>query len=398
MTADFAPRRAAVVLVGPDGATLGALPPMEVAVPWWQEVEDVVAAARERHGLAITVLRMLAAERTENPGGLVTYLCEVAGPVTGATPWTGDLADHPLRAAYARPGGPAADLAWAARALAARGERLTAAPVQVRTWNLSCLWRLATSAGPAWLKVLPTFLARESRVLTHLAGEAVPELIAAEGPRVLMVAIPGRDFYGAGAAEVREMLDLLVDLQARHVGREDELLALGFVDWRTPALIAAIADAFERTADELGAEERAVLGRFVAALPRRMADVAACGLAETLIHSDFHPGNVRGEVGALRLLDWGEAGIGHPLLDQAAMFAAIAPADVEPVRGHWAALWRAAAPLCDPLAAFALLAPVAIAKQAAVYWNFLDHIEPSEWPYHRADPADRLRRAAAALT
>ncbi len=397
MTTDFAPRRAAVVLVGSDGAVAGALPPMELTVPWWQEVEDVVAAARERHGLEITVLRMLATERAESPGGLVTYLAQADGPFESAAPWTGDLADHPLRAAYARPGGPAADLAWAARALAARGERLTAAPVQVRTWNLSSLWRLSTSAGPAWLKVLPAFLARESRVLTHLAGEAVPELIAAEGPRVLMAAIPGRDFYGAGAAEVREMLDLLVDLQARHVSRDRELLALGVVDWRAPALIAAIADAFERTADELDAGERTVLGRFVATLPRRMAGVAACGLPQTLIHSDFHPGNVRGEVGAMRLLDWGEAGLGHPLLDQAAMFAAIAPTDVEAVRGHWAALWRAAAPGCDPLRAFTLLAPAAIAKQAAVYWSFLDHIEPSEWPYHRADPADRLRRAAGLL-
>ena len=32
---------------------------------------------------------------------------------------------------------------------------------------------------------------------------------------------------------------------------------------------------------------------------------------------------------------------------------------------------------------------------AAVYQRFLDNIEPSEHPYHRADPAEWLRRTAA---
>jgi hypothetical protein len=97
----------------------------------------------------------------------------------------------------------------------------------------------------------------------------------------------------------------------------------------------------------------------------------------------------------MTLLDWGEAGVGHPLLDQAAMFGSIRPEQAESVRGHWAECWRGVAPGCDPLTAFALLAPVAVARQAAVYQGFLDNIEPSEHPYHRADPADCLRRVAS---
>jgi hypothetical protein len=41
-----------------------------------------------------------------------------------------------------------------------------------------------------------------------------------------------------------------------------------------------------------------------------------------------------------------------------------------------------------------LLAPIGMLRQAVIYQGFLDGIEPSEYPYHRADPADRLRRAA----
>ena len=396
MSPPFEPRTARMVLVDAAGEALGALPPVPVETPWWQDVEPVVRAVRQAHGIKIVVLRMLEAERAQAPGGLVTYLAEGEAGANLA-PYDRALEDHPLRIAYARPGGPAADLAWAQGVLAAAGLSLAAAPAQMRTWNLSSLWRLETSAGAAWLKVLPRFLAREASVLHWLAGERAPRLIGGEGARVLMAEIPGRDLYGASLPELLEMVDVLVDLQTRRLGREGELLALGAADWRPPALIAAIACAFERTADELDAKERAALGAFVAGLPARMAAVAACGVPETLIHSDFHPGNVRGGPGAMTLIDWGEAGVGHPLLDQAAMFSAIGPDEGAAVRAHWARRWREAVPGSDPLAAFALLAPVAIAKQAAVYWNFLDHIEPSEHPYHRADPADRLRRAAAAL-
>ena len=64
---------------------------------------------------------------------------------------------------------------------------------------------------------------------------------------------------------------------------------------------------------------------------------------------------------------------------------------------RWSALWRKAVPGCDPDRASALVRPLAIAKQAVVYWRFLDNIEPSEHPYHREDPAERLRRVVTLL-
>jgi aminoglycoside phosphotransferase (APT) family kinase protein len=128
-----------------------------------------------------------------------------------------------------------------------------------------------------------------------------------------------------------------------------------------------------------------------------MAEVDACGLPDTLVHGDFHPGNVRGEGLDLTLLDWGDAAIGHPLLDQTAFLDRLPPGLAETARGHWLDLWRQACPGADPARAEALLAPVAAARMAAVYRRFLDRTEPSEHPYHRADPADWLRRTAALL-
>jgi len=67
---------------------------------------------------------------------------------------------------------------------------------------------------------------------------------------------------------------------------------------------------------------------------------------------------------------------------------------VEALRDQWTAEWEAAAPGADPRRAARLLAPVAAARQAVIYRKFLDNIEPSEHPYHRADPPNWLARVA----
>jgi hypothetical protein len=381
-------------LVTPDGAVVGRLPAVSVSTPWWQDVEPVVRAVHDRYGVDVTVLRLLGAELDRPPGGRVTYLAEVARPVP-AEPWHGALDDQPRRQPFAKPGGPAADLAWAASILARLALPPTAPPVQVRTWNLSSLWRIPVAGQTVWLKVVPSFFAHEGAVLARLAGERVPTLLGHDGGRILLAEIPGDDLYGPELPQLLEMVTLLVGLQASWRGRVDELLALGLPDWRAPALTASIVDVIERTADELSADERASLARFVQGLPSRFSQVADCGLGDTLVHGDFHPGNFRGDSRGLTLLDWGDSGVGHPLLDQPAFLDRVPRAAVDTVREHWLRRWRDAVPGCNPVRAALLLGPVAAARQAVIYQRFLDGIEPAEHPHHRSDPAAWLQRTAA---
>jgi len=388
------PRTAELVLVTPDGGLVGSLPAVPVATPWWQDIEPVVRAARDHHGVDVVVLRLLEAELGEPPGGRVTYLAEVAEPVR-AQRWTGVLDDQPRRHTFARPGGPAADLAWAYVRLAARGLRPAAPPAQVRTWNLSSLWRVPVEGQTAWLKVVPDFFAHEGALLARMAGARVPTVLGHDGGRMLLAEIAGDDLYGAGPPLLRDMVNLLVELQRSWSGNVDELLALGLPDWRAPALAAAIAEVVHRTRAEISAEDRATLEEFVRGLPRRFDELAACGLRDTLVHGDFHPGNFRGDGQALTLLDWGDSGVGHPLLDQPAFLDAIPDAAIGAVRTHWLQQWRDAVPGSDPDRASVLIAPIAAARRAVIYQKFLDHIEPAEHPYHRADPATWLSRAAA---
>lgn len=396
---DPSSRQVTLVLCSADATVHGALPPFEVAEPFWPQTAPVVARARQLHGVDVTVLRLLRAEPGSGTGGAVTYLAEVADAADAdVEPWTGPdpLADHRLRLPWARPAGPAADLAWARLQLARLGLRLREAPQQIRTWNLSSIWRLPTRSGAAWLKVVPPFFAHEGALISRLDPAAVPAVLAFDGPRVLMEELEGQDMFRQSGPVLLAMVDVLVELQSTWSPRVRELLDLGLPDWRAEALPALAARTVAAT--DLDTGTRHTLDRLLADLPKRLQEVAACGLPDTLVHGDFHPGNAvglrRGRHLQVRLLDWGDAGVGHPLLDQAAFCQRQPPADQAAAKAHWARLWRQAVPGSAPERAADLLTPVAALRQAVVYQKFLENIEPDERVYHLGDPARWLRRAA----
>lgn len=394
------PRVVSLVLVERDGTVLGRLPSFVAATPWWMDMGPVVGATRERFGLEVTVLRLLENERPSAHGGAVTYLAEVDvranRPASLGTlePWSGRLTDDPLRQSWARLGGPAADLAWATSVLADRGTALSGPPEQIRSWNLSSLWRLPTADGAAWLKVVPPFFAHEGAILARLDDDHVPRLLGHDGARILMAGIPGEDQYDAALPVLDAMVDILLGIQGAWLGRTDELLEIGLPDWRAPALGGAIAALVDRAGPTLAIDDRTTLAAFLDGLPERFERIGACGLGDGIVHGDAHPGNVRGEGDDLVLLDWGDCGVGNPLLDLPGFLERIAVADVTPVRERWLGRWAALVPGSDPARAAALLAPVAAARLAVIYQRFLDGIEPSERPYHQADVPDWLGRAA----
>ena len=118
--------------------------------------------------------------------------------------------------------------------------------VQVRSWNLSSLWRLPTTRGAAWLKVVPPFFAHEGAILAALGADRVPEVLASDGARTLLAEIPGDDLYGVSGELLLSMVDLLVDLQTAWVGRVDDLLEMGLPDWRRDVLTVALTDLVDR--------------------------------------------------------------------------------------------------------------------------------------------------------
>ncbi|GAA4360439.1 aminoglycoside phosphotransferase family protein [Angustibacter luteus] len=408
------PRQARLVLLDVGGDPVGRLGPVEVASPWWPDVEPLVHAVREQHGLDVLVLRVLAPAADDGSrepvGGAVTYLAqstraltaeELAGLEPPPAAVLGDaLDDHPLRAPWARPGGPTSILTWADDVLSRAGTPRTAPAEQVKTWNLSSILRLPTARGPVWCKSAPPFFAHEGAIIAAVAARhprLVPHLLAADPATgtVLMADVPGEDQWSAGPARLADMVEAVVDLQDEWVGRADELLALRLPDWRGPALAGALSALLARddVRDRLEPRELDGVDGLAARLPALVAELDACGLGDTLVHGDLHAGNWRYGPGGLLLLDWGDSGVGHPLLDLPAFLERLPGDQQDAVRAGWVRQWRARRPDADVERAIALVPPLAALRQALIYRTFLDRIEPDERIYHRDDPPVWIRRA-----
>lgn len=391
------PRTVTLVFVDPSERPIGALPPFEVATPWWPDAASVVAGARDLHEVEVTVLRLIDARPDPadpfGMGGSVSYAVEAAVPPPDLLPWSGSVGEDPRRAAWARPGGPAADLAWADATLLSQRRRRSGPAEQIKTWNLSSIWRVPTQDGDTWLKAVPPFFAHEGAVIGAIGPPLVPALLGTEPGRALLGDVPGEDRFHAPLELMFEMVSLLVELQTRWLDRLPELLSLGLPDWRADKLGLALVRLVARCGGEIELEERRALDRLTSGLPERWAAIDACGLPPTLVHGDFHPGNFRGESGSLVLMDWGDSFIGHPLFDMTAMLEHAGDGR-QRVRDEWIGAWRRAVPGSEPGRAAELLAPVALLRNALVYRSFLDQIEASEHPYHAADVPKWLAAAS----
>ncbi|HZM75901.1 MAG TPA: aminoglycoside phosphotransferase family protein [Candidatus Limnocylindrales bacterium] len=367
------PRTVTLKLVDAGGALLGALPPFEVDLPWWMEAADIVAAARRLHGVEVAVLRILGTEPGLTHGGKVSYLAELVSGTAALIPSTLDTADHPLRPDYARPGGPARSLAWAASVLDDPIQTVE----QQRTWNLSAIWRLTTARGDVmWLKQVPRFFFHEAAVLSYLDHLALHAFD--DAGRMLMGNIPGSDLYDAPYPVREEIARDMVKIQLKAANDLGTLLRLGVPDRRGRNLAGRLRGLLD---------EPWILDRLNAA--------SAGGLPDTLVHGDLHPGNVCGTPTERTIIDWGDSFIGHPAFDIIRLAERLSEPETVRLYAFWADLWRAAIPDCDPLGAVEAIRPVAALRNAMVYADFLANIEPSEHPYHAQDVDYWLARARA---
>ena len=346
----------------------------------------MVEGARAAFGIEVAILRLLSADSpTPMLGGAVTYLAELVGDPPPASLFghvdPGILGgDEPLRAAWARPGGVAATLSWADDVLAVAGRPRTGPAVQVKSWNLSSILRLPTASGDVWCKSVPPFMVHEGTIIAMVAAEdptLVPPLLGSNPATrtVLLEHVRGEDQYDAPESRLIEMVQRLVALQVRWAGRVDDLLAAGLADYRAVSLPARLGALVGRpdVSALLSEAELAILDRLVAHLPSRLEALAACGLPETLVRGDFHPANWRYGADGLVLLDWGDAGVGHPLFDFAGSFLEHVPEALRGrVRAAWLDAWEAECPDADPTQAAELIEPIGPLRAALVYQGFLD--------------------------
>jgi hypothetical protein len=379
--------RVVSVVVTHDGVCAGTVGPFPVDRPWWAEVEPVVAHLERVLGVPAVVLRLLSAEGSDGArDGYVTYHAEALQPPGTLVPCEFAADDHPLRMPWARVAGVRELLGWAAGLVGLAGR-----PVQRKTWNLSCLFRLpAAGGGTVWLKAIPPFAAAEPAALAAFAQVdpgLVPALLASAPGRMLLSDVPGTERPDPPPEVVADTVRRFVAAQAR-LSQPPPALP----DRRPEILAGAVRELLD---GPVGAE--LTPGELDAAhgMQDRWEMLAGCGLPDTVVHGDFHPVNWRSDGGPAVVLDWADAHLGNPVLDGLRAIDFLPPGLRAVAAGAWTAAWTAASPRSRPAEALRIAGPLAHFAYAVRYQEFLDNIEPSERVYHHGDPAASVRAALA---
>lgn len=176
-----------------------------------------------------------------------------------------------------------------------------------RTRPWSAIARVPTAEGVVWFKENPPVHAFEPPLTALLARrrpEAVPEVVAAEGTRLLTrdVGPRLREVLDTGGAEPRwmDMLAQWAELQIDFAELVDEALAVGTPDER-PARLPALYEELAGRDDLYDAVVRA-------------AAVLDDGIPSTVVHQEAHDGNVFVRDGRAVLIDWAESSVTHPFV------------------------------------------------------------------------------------
>lgn len=406
------------------GEYFGLLGPYAVDGGWWSSAPPVVERVSQELGVPVVVLRLAHApsDGSSGHGGHVVYHVEAWERPVGTTPCqvSADVATllgpAERRAGWATAGGLREALGWAEEQLARAGRPAVGRPEQIRTWNLSGLFRYRTAGGgEAWLKAInPAFNAREGQVIALLGSvdpTLVPTLLGSdpERGRLLLDHVAGEDLWTPSAEDVVAVVPRLVAAQAA-LAADGRAAAAGLRDRTLPTLVVHVNALLDRLQEERAMspeadgpeeqlEEPLTAGELASArvlagrLPALVEKLTACGLPDTLVHGDFHPGNWRSDGTRAVIVDYADSAFGHPALDGLRPRQFVTEDRWTQIADVWARAWREHVPGSAPERALELVEPLFHLAYAVRYQEFLDHIETSERPYHETDPVSEIRRA-----
>jgi Ser/Thr protein kinase RdoA (MazF antagonist) len=161
-------------------------------------------------------------------------------------------------------------------------------------------------------------------------------------------------------------------------------------DGRSRALSREIAAAL----DAVGLSRAGI----AAELERRCAELARGPLPQTLVHGDLHPWNVMADGDRLRIFDWSDACVSHPLFDlptflQRCEDASARQAMLDAYLDAWADFGAPGI----LLAAYELAQPLACVHHAISYLRITEALEPNDRWLFADEPGRWLARATEFL-
>jgi aminoglycoside/choline kinase family phosphotransferase len=174
-----------------------------------------------------------------------------------------------------------------------------------------------------------------------------------------------------------DAMRVLARLQQAWVGREDELLTAGCTDRRLATMPAAFDEllASDMVRSGLSDEERSRIAAFGQRVPALVEELLSCGVPETLMHGDFHPGNIARDGERTIIYDWTDGCVSHPFFDMATFLpqdAVERAALLQVYLGEWGA----SANMERVERAWELAEPLACIHHSLSYMRILAAVEP----------------------
>jgi hypothetical protein len=222
--------------------------------------------------------------------------------------------------------------AWVAVQLASHGIRLTGDWEQphIRVWSSTI--RFETTEGRVWFKVNGSGTAYEVSLLAllgELSPGLAPEVLAHDSTRAWSLSRDAGPVLRSivGPEEVwghwQELLPRYGQKQLDLAAQRSRFVATGTPD-RSPKQLTVeyarlVSDLAAKPTKEGGLtrEEVVALERLLPRYEEWCAELMASTIPDTLQHDDLHSNNVcwpgaLDDLSAVRIIDWGDASIGHP--------------------------------------------------------------------------------------
>ena len=187
--------------------------------------------------------------------------------------------------------------------------------VHERAWATAA--RVPTADGYVWFKAcapVQTFEPRLTAALSARWPDRVTRVLAAGETRGWLLLADAGASVGTEPDAIDAWLEALpryAELQRGEAAHVEEHLAGGVPDLR----LATLPARYEKLlALDLPLEREGIdaLRRFAPRFTSLCDELAAVGVPETIQHDDLHQQNLFARGGEVRVIDWGDASIGHP--------------------------------------------------------------------------------------
>ena len=283
---------------------------------------------------------------------------------------------------------------WMADTLVAQGYELKAPPEQFKNFSLSALLRAETTSEVIYFKVanqFPLFChePKTTQTLGTLFPTYIPKPIAIHEERRWMLT---PDFghslrdENPNVETLERIVQTFANFQISTASMLDTLMESGCLDRRLNVLASQIDDLMADEACIIGLDtnERTAWRATAPTLKALCVKLADFNIPDTLVHGDFHAGNITQQGEKTTFFDWTDACIGHPFFDLPIFINFDAADHEEVLRDAYLACWTAYESIERLREAYQIAQILGWLHQAVSYQGIRTHSEPfyrNQWDW-----------------